>query len=67
MLPDYSPDQISAFWNGITAVATVAAALVAIITLRAIRSDSTDRTRPVMAAELRPVEFLTDVKPLWWS
>ena len=58
MLRNYSPDQISAFWNGVTAFATIAAALVAIFTLRALRSDSSDRTRPLMTAELRPVPLL---------
>ncbi len=51
----YSPEQITAFWSGVAAVATVAAAVVAIITLRSIQSDSRDRARPVISAELLPL------------
>lgn len=51
----YSPEQITAFWSGVAAIATVAAALVAIVTLRSIQSDSRDRARPVISAELLPL------------
>jgi hypothetical protein len=50
----YTPDQYSAFWGAVEAIATVAAAAVAIITLLGLRRDSADRTRPVMVADLRP-------------
>ena len=52
MLLAHSPDQISAFWTGVGAIATVAAAVVAIVTLIALRRDSADRSRPVIAASL---------------
>ncbi len=51
----YTPEQYAAFWSGVGAVATVAAAAVAIFTLFAIRRDSRDRARPVLAADLLPV------------
>jgi hypothetical protein len=54
-LSAYSPDQISAFWSGVSAVATAAAAAVAIATLLSIRTDSRDRSRPVVSAELLPL------------
>ncbi|WP_078321960.1 hypothetical protein [Mycobacteroides chelonae] len=44
----------STTWTALAALATVAAAVVAIGTLIALRQDSTDRTRPVMVAELKP-------------
>lgn len=49
----YTPEQISAFWSGVGAIATAAAAIVAIITLLALKKDSHDRTRPVMGAYLQ--------------
>lgn len=58
-LPAYSPDQIEAFWTGVGALAAVAASIVAIVTLVALRRDSTDRTRPMLYAELRPVLLVT--------
>lgn len=51
----FTPDQYSAFWTGVGAVATVAAAVVAIVTLLSIKSDSRDRARPVLSAELLPI------------
>jgi hypothetical protein len=51
----YTSDQYSAFWSGVGAVATVAAAVVAIITLLSIKRDSRDRARPVLSAELLPI------------
>lgn len=51
----YSPEQITALWSGVAATATVAAAVVAIVTLRSIQSDSRDRARPVISAELLPL------------
>ena len=55
MLTNFTPDQIAAFWTGVGALAAVAASIVAIATLGALRKDSADRTRPVISAELRPV------------
>jgi hypothetical protein len=52
-LMTYAPGQYSAFWTGVGALATAAAALVAIVTLLALKSDSRDRTRPVMGAYLQ--------------
>ncbi|MBN7388546.1 Uncharacterised protein [Mycobacteroides abscessus subsp. abscessus] len=43
----------STTWTALAALATVAAAVVAIGTLVALRQDSADRTRPVMVAELK--------------
>jgi hypothetical protein len=51
----YTPEQITAFWSGVAAIATVAAAAVAIVTLLALKSDSRDRARPVISAELLPL------------
>lgn len=58
----YTPEQISAFWTGvgavaalIAAVATVLAAVVAVHTLWALKQDSQDRSRPYMSVDLRPV------------
>jgi len=59
MLSSYSPDQLTAFWSGVAAIATVATGVVAIMTFLAIRSDSRDRSRPVMSADLLPLA-LTD-------
>ncbi len=55
ILANYSPDQYSAFWSGVGALATLAAAIVAAWTLVALRNDSRDRPRPVMAADLQHV------------
>ncbi|WP_100482266.1 COG1361 family protein [Mycobacteroides abscessus] len=41
-------------WTAFGALATVAAAIVAIWTLVALKQDSADRTRPVILAELKP-------------
>lgn len=41
-------------WTAFGALATVAAAVVAIWTLIALKQDSADRTRPVILAELKP-------------
>ncbi|NNM44591.1 hypothetical protein [Knoellia koreensis] len=49
----YTPEQYSAFWSAVGALATLAAAVVAIMTLLALRRDSQDRTRPVMGAYLQ--------------
>lgn len=51
----YPPDQISAFWSGVTAVAAVVTGMVAIVTLLAIKRDSRDRSRPAVVAELPPM------------
>ncbi|GAB3079803.1 hypothetical protein [Pedococcus soli] len=53
-MENYTPDQISAFWSGVGAIATAAAAIVAIVTLLALKQDSRDRTRPQMGAFLQP-------------
>lgn len=58
MIPLYTPDQLSAFWSAVEAIATVVAGTVAIVTLLALRSDSRERSRPVMSADLLP-EVLT--------
>jgi hypothetical protein len=55
MLDNFTPDQISAFWDGVSGVATASAAVVAILSLLALRRDSADRSRPQMSADLRPV------------
>lgn len=41
-------------WTAFGSIATVAAAVVAIWTLVALKQDSADRTRPVILAELKP-------------
>jgi len=51
----YSPEQFTAFWSAVTGIAAVVTGLVAIFTLLALRSDSRDRTRPVVSADLLPV------------
>lgn len=51
ILDNYSPDQISAFWTGVAAIATVAAAGVAVRTLRSLEADGRERSRPVLSAE----------------
>ncbi|MBN8884050.1 MAG: hypothetical protein J0H73_17295, partial [Salana multivorans] len=40
-------------WNAVTAVATVAAALVAVLALRSAARDSRERSRPDVVAEYR--------------
>ena len=50
----YTPEQLTAFWSAIAALATLAAAFAAIVTLLALRADSRDRTRPMMGAYLQP-------------
>jgi hypothetical protein len=60
----YTPDQVSAFWSGVGAIATVIAAGIAILTLLAIRRDSRDRSRPVMAADIRPVALSKRISEL---
>lgn len=55
MLDQYSPDQLNAFWAGITGVTALVTGAVAILTLRSLRRDSTDRTRPVISIEVLPV------------
>ncbi len=52
-MEQYSPEQLSAFWSGVSGVATAIAAAVAVFTLNALRQDSTDRSRPVMTASLQ--------------
>lgn len=54
-LSTYSPDQLAAFWAGVTGVTAIIAGAVAIATLRAIKQDSRDRSRPVVIADLLPV------------
>jgi hypothetical protein len=51
----YTPEQVSAFWTAIGALATVVTGVVAIVTLLALRRDSRDRSRPVIAVDLVPV------------
>jgi hypothetical protein len=51
----YSPDQITAFWSGVTPVTAVSTALVAIFSLLSLRRDSPDRSRPVISADLLPL------------
>lgn len=46
--------QPATVWSAVAALASVATAIVAAITLFAIRDDSRDRTRPMMTAELVP-------------
>lgn len=58
MLEQYTPDQLTAFWTALGALATLAAAVVAIFTLVALRRNSEDRTRPMMSAELRAVPMV---------
>lgn len=55
MLDQYSPDQLNAFWAGVTGVSALVTGAVAILTLRSIKQDSIDRTRPVIAIEVLPV------------
>ena len=64
MLTNFTPDQIAAFWTGVGALAAVAASIVAIATLGALRKDSADRTRPVISAELRPVLLVAAPSPV---
>lgn len=54
-LSTFTPDQISAFWAGVTGVTAVVTGVVAIATLIALRQDSRDRSRRVVAADLLPV------------
>lgn len=49
-------------WTAFGALATVAAAVVAIWTLVALKRDSLDRTRPVMLAELRAAILTHDAE-----
>lgn len=51
----YTPDQYSAFWSGVTGITAVIAGAIGVLTLRALRQDSRDRSRPVVSAELTPV------------
>lgn len=51
----YSPEQIGAFWSGVTAVTAAGTGIVAIVSLLSIRQDSRDRSRPVISAELLPL------------
>lgn len=44
----------STMWTGLGSAATLVTAVVAIWTLIALRTDSRDRTRPMMVAELKP-------------
>lgn len=55
MLDTFTPELMSAVWDGVSAIATTGAAIVAILTLLAIRRDSADRSRPQVSADLRPV------------
>jgi hypothetical protein len=61
---NFSPDQLSAFWAGVTGVSAVITGAVAIISLRALRQDSRDRTRPVVVADLLPVVLSRTVSEL---
>ena len=54
-MDNYSPGQLAAFWAAVGAIATVAAAGAAILTLIALRRDSRDRSRPIMSADLQPI------------
>jgi hypothetical protein len=55
VLDQYSPDQLNAFWAAVTGVSAVVTGVVAILTLRSLKRDSIDRTRPVIAIEVLPV------------
>ncbi len=55
VLDQYTPDQLNAFWAGVMGVAAVITGFVAILTLRSLKQDSLDRTRPVIAIEVLPV------------
>lgn len=50
-----TPEQIGAFWAAVTGVTAVVTGVVAILSLRSLKQDSIDRTRPVISAELLPV------------
>jgi len=54
-LNSYTPDQLTAFWTAVTGVCALVTSVVAIATLRALRVDSRDRTRPVVGVELLPI------------
>ena len=54
-LDSYTPEQLTAFWTAVTGVCAVVTSIVAIASLRALRVDSRDRTRPVVGAELLPI------------
>ena len=49
-------------WTAFGSIATVAAAVVAIWTLIALKQDSADRTRPVMVAKLRAAVLTHDAE-----
>lgn len=49
-------------WTALASIATVAAAVVAIWTLIALKQDSADRTRPVIVAELKAAVLTTDAE-----
>lgn len=55
MLDQYTPDQLNAFWAGVTGIAAVATGVVASLTLRSLQRDSIDRTRPVIAIDVVPI------------
>lgn len=54
-LNSYTPEQLTAFWTAVTGLCAVITSIVAISSLRALRGDSRDRTRPVVGAELLPI------------
>jgi hypothetical protein len=47
--------SMEAVWAGVTGVSALVTGSVAILTLRALRQDSLDRTRPVIVVEVLPV------------
>jgi len=47
-------DSYSALFGGISSFAAIATAIVAIVTLRQLRNDSKQQSRPIVVAELRP-------------
>ncbi len=57
MIVAYSPEQYSAFWDGVVAIATAVATLAAILTFIALVRNDRARTRAVMVAELSPEVF----------
>jgi hypothetical protein len=63
-LNSYSPEQVSAFWAGVTAIAALITGVIAVVTLLAIRQDSRDRTRPVIVADLLPELFTPSTSEL---
>lgn len=47
-------DAYSTLFGGVSPFAAIATAVVAIVTIRQLRSDSKQQSRPIVVAELRP-------------